>query len=277
MEDVGPLPNCYRTLAGHSLSPPKSFVVSVHFLSIGSHTVMDDDAWDNILDEELAKLDAEESENTTDFFPAKRDCTCCVGYMNKCECVARKGHTHCIVCDEKGGAAEAGTRVSPEYDAAPDQPRFSRAVEASAAAVESQAAPTLSRNASLTSTEDIFNFSVKIFPPAPSVLSRDMFKMMFLPAVTAALGNGPRGENLTWPDRGWRNSAEFTTEMDSALQKRTCHIDGIVVARMQTREEAMKLAEAISNLEVWLLSAPPLSPLRQNGMIWCLICVKNTA
>ena len=211
-----------------------------------------DEFWDSVLDEELDRLNRGEPQVVTDFFPAKRDCTCCNGFMNTCDCVQSKGATHCMKCEVAAPSPTRSPRSphSPEYDTSSDRGRFARAVEASATALESQAAPSLARNPSVTSTENIFNFSVKIYPPAPSVLSRDMFKMMFVPAVTAALGNGPRGENLTWPDRGWRNQAEFSTELEAALQKRTCHIEGIVVARVQTQEEATRLAEAISNLEV---------------------------
>lgn len=217
-------------------------------------SILDDAALDIILDEELEKLDlaADEvsSADVREFFPASKDCNCCKGYMTNCDCTSVSSAEHCTKCCGKEDSVGTQGSVSPEYAATTGEGQFTRAVQASAEAVSSQAAPGLSRNPSVTSNENVFNFSVKIFPPPSSVLQRDMFKMMFVPAIVASLGSGPNGEPLTWPDRGWRSQAEFDVEMGAALQKRTCHIDGIVVARNQTEHEASKLAEAMSALEV---------------------------
>jgi hypothetical protein len=217
-------------------------------------SILDEAMLDSILDEELEKLDlASDPQDAADmshFFSTSKDCSCCKGFMNSCDCVSASSAEHCTKCTTGEVSVDALVAESTEYDTTSEQGRFARAVQASAEAVSTQAAPGLSRNPSVTSNENVFNFSVKIFPPPSSVLQRDMFKMMFVPAIVASLGNGPNGENLTWPDRGWRTQAEFDMELGAALQKRTCHIEGIVVARNQTEDEAAKLAEAMSALEV---------------------------
>lgn len=91
---------------------------------------------------------------------------------------------------------------------------------------------------------DVFIYSVTIFPPPPSMLSREYFKLIFLPAIKKIL------EVSEISVRGWRSQKEFELEFEAALRSRTCSLDGIVVARKQSEEEALFLAQSMKELQV---------------------------
>jgi hypothetical protein len=104
------------------------------------------------------------------------------------------------------------------------------------------------RPCSALDAKDLFPFSVKIFPPPPSVLSREYFTLIFLPGIRTAL-RGDRRSRLA-PDRGWRSEKEFEIEFSAALRNRNCFLEGIVIARRQLEDEARLLAESVSELQV---------------------------
>lgn len=145
---------------------------------------MDDFDFDTILDEELDRLNLDDDNisESDNFFPASKDCTCCQGFSKRCQCVEASSseQASCTKCEKVTRSLDDDTS-EPDQLATPNS--FARAVEASATAVELDAAPTLSRVPSVTSSQDVFHFSVKIFPPPPSVLSREMFKMVYLSLI----------------------------------------------------------------------------------------------
>jgi hypothetical protein len=233
---------------------------------------MADDLLDSILDEELERLDLFPS-STLDtasegpaehYFPDSKDCDCCRGYLLTCPCTV-DGSPECEKCSGALTLPSPATEA-PQVSAAPPSNNFNnfpRAIQASVAAVQNSTLPTLARAPSVTSTQEIFNFSVKMFPPPSSVLSRDLFKMMFLPGVRSALSlspgeserasastGAPAAGTLGWPDRGWRTQQEFETEVEAALQTRAPNTTGIVIARKQTEEEADALVAKLRELEV---------------------------
>jgi hypothetical protein len=95
---------------------------------------------------------------------------------------------------------------------------------------------------------DLYLYSVKIFPPPPSVLSREYFKLIFLPAIQKVLCD----THQLAPDRGWRSEQEFQTEFNAALRHRNCFLNGIVIARKQTEEEAKELVVKLTGVQVSL-------------------------
>jgi hypothetical protein len=210
--------------------------------------------FDAILEEELDKLDMDMDPSSTSdfaahFFPDSKDCDCCHGYMLTCPCTL-DGSPDCEKCSNPLTLPQPEVQPSAAF---PANNPFSRTVQASATAVMNSTAPTLTRAPSVTSTQDIFNFSVKMYPPPSSVLSRDMFKMMFLPGVRSALaGQTEAGSSsaLGWPDRGWRTQQEFETEVEVALQSRAYNISGIFVARKLSEEEANDLVNKLNEIEV---------------------------
>lgn len=222
--------------------------------------------WDAILEEELRRLDLEadplpdpdpalEADPRSHFFPDSKDCDCCRGFMLACPC-AQDGSPACEKCSNSLSLPSTPSLPEDQTPTAaaafPSNNSFSRAVQASARAVMNSTAPALARAPSVTSTQDIFNFSVKIFPPPSSVLSRDMFKMMFLPGVRSVLaGQSEDGSpTLAWPDRGWKTQQEFETEVEAALQSRAYNMTGIFVARKLSEEEANTLVDKLKEIEV---------------------------
>jgi hypothetical protein len=214
---------------------------------------------DAILDEELERLELDmdtsslspSAEAHAHFFPDSKECDCCHGYMLACPCT-QDGSPGCEKCSNSLNLPSPPQSEEPAPTAFPANNSFSRTVQASATAVMNSTAPALTRAPSVTSTQDIFNFSVKMYPPPSSVLSRDMFKMMFLPGVRSALaGQSEDGSStLGWPDRGWRTQQEFETEVEAALQSRTYNISGIFVARKLSEEEANTLVNKLKEIEV---------------------------
>jgi hypothetical protein len=97
---------------------------------------------------------------------------------------------------------------------------------------------------------DLYLYSVQIFPPPPSVLSRDYFNLIFFPAIQKVLSHS----RPLAPDRGWRSETEFHTEFNTALRDRNCCLNGIVIARKQTEEEAKELVEKLLAIQVSLLT-----------------------
>jgi hypothetical protein len=228
---------------------------------------MADDLLDAILDEELERLelfpasslDTASSHTTPEhYFPGSKDCECCRGYLLTCPCTS-DGSPECEKCSNAPSLPSADSQPTEAPPA--NNFQFSRAIQASAAAVQNSTTPMLARAPSVTSTQEIFNFSVKMFPPPSSVLSRDMFKMMFLPGVRSALSLSPADDEgttsrtattapLGWPDRGWRTQQEFETEVEAALQSRSYNTAGIIIARKQSEEEANALVAKLRDLEV---------------------------
>jgi hypothetical protein len=86
-----------------------------------------------------------------------------------------------------------------------------------------------------------------LFPPPPSVLSREYFSLIFLPGLRTVLcGDGYK----LAPDRGWRSEKEFEIEFAAALRNRNCFLEGIVIARRQQEDEATLISKRVSELQV---------------------------
>ena len=101
----------------------------------------DDEFWDAVLDEELDKLQLGEdtpAENLSHFFPTKKDCECCKGYTEKCDCVSSSKSTQCMKCSTPTNAEESESSGAPEYDTSEDRSQFSRVLQASTYYVQQQ-------------------------------------------------------------------------------------------------------------------------------------------
>lgn len=222
---------------------------------------------DLILDEELERLELSSDENNYEnnnnnennkiehYFPEFKDCECCKGYSLNCKCT-EDGSPECLNCTTKLPTQHENIE---EYDFPTDPLLYNRTIQASATAVLNSTAPILTRLPSTTTTtntttpSELFNYSVKMYPPPSTVLSRDMFKMMFLPGVRSALSEGQDTENVSWTDRGWRTQQEFETEVEAALQSRTYNLDGIIIARKQSEEEAKNLVAKLTDIQVFII------------------------
>lgn len=143
--------------------------------------------------------------------PSCRDCPCCSGFRSKCDCCRISGHPVCIVC-------------------------------------ESIYIPQSQTDFRITNAK--YDWCVKIYPPPSSNIHVDLFKIMFLPQITIALGTGMNNEQITWIDRGWKSGEDYNEEMNCSLHRLSCREEGIVIARAQTCDEASFLVKKLESYQL---------------------------
>lgn len=73
-----------------------------------------------------------------------------------------------------------------------------------------------------------------------------MYGALMYPVVVNALGSSTSGRALAWPDRGWGSEADFQREFGEALARGGVESNGVVIARSQTKAEAVALCASLA-------------------------------
>ena len=123
-------------------------------------------------------------------------------------------------------------------------------------------APHESSDSSVHQPQQETSFSVRIFPQL-GFFPADLFEEVCLPGIIHILGSSEDGAGYTWPQRGWQNRQELEGEVQAALALADVGTVGIVIARVQSRQQADGLVQRMAELQINAaaenVANPPLS------------------
>ena len=98
-------------------------------------------------------------------------------------------------------------------------------------------------------------WTVRVYLPDESIMTRDGFQQLVLPGIINLLTAGDPSSQSAWRGKGWENKLQFDEEISSILRLADLN-NGIVVARGQTCSEAQLLQQLLASMHVRHFPSP---------------------